>query len=236
MKKIMNGQDRDLAKPGAQSDKKGKVAVKCKSSKRTRKKQTLCKVGKSCPRGKAVDEDGGRLTAGGNKPKRPWLPAEDELLRSLVNQHGPKSWSLIAKEMATRKGKQCRERWINHLDPRVRKGTFSSEEHKLIEEAVATIGHKWIEIAALLPGRTDNAIKNYWNSLLRHAQRSAKRKAMGKPLSGSTAKRSVAASRPLPPSLINSAGMPLTANGGLQKCDIRGEINLVKTVRLVGAV
>jgi len=183
-----------------------------------------------------IGEDGERLTACGNKPKRPWLPAEDELLRSLVNQHGPKSWSLIAKEMATRKGKQCRERWINHLDPRVRKGTFSSEEHKLIEEAVATIGHKWIEIAALLPGRTDNAIKNYWNSLLRHAQRSAKRKAMGKPLSGSTAKRSVAASRPLPPSLINSAGMPLTANGGLQKCDIRGEINLVKTVRLVGAV
>lgn len=158
-------------------------------------------------------EEPERLTAGGNRPKRPWLKEEDALLRSLVEKHGAKSWSLIAKEMTTRKGKQCRERWINHLDPRVRKGTFSAEEHQMVEEAVATIGHKWIEIAQLLPGRTDNAIKNYWNSLLRHAQRNAKRKALGKEIAGPTTKRSIAASRPLPTTIVSESGHSLTAKG-----------------------
>ena len=103
--------------------------------------------------------------------KGPWSPAEDEALTNLVAVHGIKGWSLIASHLPGRIGKQCRERWFNHLDPNIKKDAWSIEDDATIMAAVARIGPKWAEIAKLLQGRSDNAIKNRYNSSIRKRSR-----------------------------------------------------------------
>ncbi|XP_042400336.1 myb-related protein 308-like [Zingiber officinale] len=97
--------------------------------------------------------------------KGAWTKEEDEKLVSYIKAHGEGRWRSLPKDAGLlRCGKSCRLRWINYLRPDLKRGNFSPEEDELIIKLHGMFGNKWSLIAGQLPGRTDNEIKNYWNT------------------------------------------------------------------------
>nr|GEW45001.1 transcription factor MYB41-like [Tanacetum cinerariifolium] len=106
--------------------------------------------------------------------KGPWTPEEDLKLTQYINKHGAGNWRTLPKNSSLQRcGKSCRLRWTNYLRPDIKRGRFSFEEEDSIIQLHSVLGNKkvhvymWSAIAARLPGRTDNEIKNYWNTHIR---------------------------------------------------------------------
>ncbi|XP_062018069.1 transcription factor MYB101-like [Rosa rugosa] len=97
--------------------------------------------------------------------KGPWTAVEDRILMEYVSKQGEGNWNSVQWNSGLKRcGKSCRLRWANHLRPNLKKGAFTPEEERLILELHAKYGNKWARMASQLPGRTDNEIKNYWNT------------------------------------------------------------------------
>lgn len=120
------------------------------------------------------------------KSRNSWKPEEDLALQDLVNFRGAQNWSSVAKELndrlhdslPVRKGKQCRERWFNHLNPSLIKTKWSEKEDRILLEKQEELGNRWSEISKFLLGRTENQVKNRWKSL---KKRACKKRKKGRP-------------------------------------------------------
>ncbi|XP_058722117.1 transcription factor MYB65-like [Vicia villosa] len=129
------------------------------------------------------DQSQSRLNGEGNRgsvgvgggvvlKKGPWTVAEDTILIEYVQKHGEGNWNAVQKHSGLfRCGKSCRLRWANHLRPNLKKGSFTADEEQLIAQLHLEMGNRWARMAAHLPGRTDNEIKNYWNTRTKRRNR-----------------------------------------------------------------
>ncbi|KAL2523899.1 myb domain protein [Abeliophyllum distichum] len=130
-------------------------------------------------RGRAPCCDKSKVKRGG------WTSAEDLLLITFIQNHGHQNWRALPKQAGLQRcGKSCRLRWINYLRPDVKRGNFTPQEEETIINLHKLLGNKWSKIASHFPGRTDNEIKNVWNTNLK--KRLLNRKNLGSCASSST--------------------------------------------------
>lgn len=172
-------------------------------------------VGSSGSGGGSGGGAGGGTDGGAGCARGPWSKAEDARLRALVAAHSPKNWTALAAQLGSRSGKQCRERWLNHLDPVIKKGPWSEEEDATLMALHRQLGNRWSDIAKHLPGRTDNSLKNRYNSKLKLVmvnQRVANERAVAAAAAAAASSAAVAApiasTYPKPPPIqlsLNSA-------------------------------
>ena len=120
--------------------------------------------------------------------KLPWNQVDDFRLRQVIERDGLIGWSKIADRVTGRTSKQCRERWINHLNPDIKNGDWSNEEDEAIVQLQRRYGNKWALIATMIPKRTDNAIKNRFHYLRRSKSRSSSQSSQK--ISGSVSEKS----------------------------------------------
>ncbi|KQJ90229.1 myb-related protein 306 [Brachypodium distachyon] len=112
--------------------------------------------------------------------KGPWTPEEDLMLVSYIQEHGPGNWRAVPTNTGLmRCSKSCRLRWTNYLRPGIKRGNFTDQEEKLIVHLQALLGNRWAAIASYLPERTDNDIKNYWNTHLKKKLKKMQQAAAG---------------------------------------------------------
>lgn len=113
-----------------------------------------------------------------NVKKGPWSPEEDATLKAYIQQNGTGgNWIALPQKIGLKRcGKSCRLRWLNYLRPNIKHGGFTEDEENIICNLYLSIGSRWSIIAAQLPGRTDNDIKNYWNTRLKKKLMAKQRK------------------------------------------------------------
>uniref|UniRef100_A0ACD5W1S0 Uncharacterized protein n=1 Tax=Avena sativa TaxID=4498 RepID=A0ACD5W1S0_AVESA len=159
-----------------------------------------------------------RARANGALSKAAWTPEEDEALTEAVRNHGHehRKWATIARRLPGRTGKQCRERWINHVDPGIQqKKMWTEEEDRELIAAHQCCGNRWSAIARKLSGRSENSVKNHWNATKRSlkAKRALKKRNCEQPPAGQLSVlaeyiRSLDPDNEWPPALLPAAAVP----------------------------
>jgi myb proto-oncogene protein len=160
--------------------------------------------------------------------RRPWTSEEDSAIRLLVEELGIKNWSLVASELAQRysikhrSGKQCRERWHNHLDASIDKKPWTQEEDDLIFDLHKEFGKSWSKIAERIPGRTDNSVKNrFYSTLRRNLRKYNKSRPHSERLVGSV--RTILRNPDIPEILLKEQAPPRLKKGknnGMEKEEV----------------
>ncbi|OQR97172.1 myb-like DNA-binding protein [Thraustotheca clavata] len=145
-----------------------------------------------------------------------WTPDEDAKLKTLVAE-GRKNWGQVAAQIAGRTSKQCRERWCNHLDPNINKGNYTKEEDDLIIDMQAKLGNRWSVIAQRLVGRTEDAVKIRWKSLMR-SRRPKETKEEKNEECSDTSEFSEK------PNASSTSGTPLTNRGKGNKTELKPDV------------
>ncbi|CAL5061483.1 unnamed protein product [Urochloa decumbens] len=156
-----------------------------------------------------------------------WSAEEDSVLRAQIALHGTDNWTIIAAQFKDKTARQCRRRWYNYLNSECKKGGWSREEDMLLCEAQKLLGNRWTEIAKVVSGRTDNAVKNRFSTL---CKRRAKDDEPDTPCSNTNAKRVLAQTGFMTPVAAGSS----QPTKQMKSCSSDSKENIVPDMRLFG--